>query len=122
MGDLDANVDTYIESNKPAVTKGGKQLIKMTKEYVLGKINLEKGVCKGLWTTVQGQKRPILDYVLTNSKLLSTVTELIVDENRQYSVLKLGKSRKTYSDYNAILLKQKLLTVIEKQKKNRIMT
>ena len=38
---------------------------------------------------MQGQERPILDYVLTNSKLLSTVTEMIVDENKQYSVSKL---------------------------------
>ena len=54
-------------------------------------INKEKEVCKGLWTRVQGQERSILDYVLTNSKLLSTVTEMIVDENKQYSAFKLGK-------------------------------
>ena len=85
-------------------------------------INKEKEVCKGLWTRVQGQERSILDYVLTNSKLLSTVTEMIVDENKQYSAFKLEKSRKTYSDHNAILLKLNLVTAIEKQKKNRIIT
>ena len=84
-------------------------------------INKEKEVCKGLWTRVQGQERSILDYVLTNSKLLSTVTEMIVDENKQYSAFKLEKSRKTYSDHNAILLKLNLETAIEKQK-NRIIT
>ena len=85
-------------------------------------MNKEKKVCKGLWTTVQGQERSILDYVLTNSKLLSTVTEMIVDENKQYSVFKLEKSGKTYSDHNAILLKLNLITAIEKQKKNRLIT
>ena len=54
-------------------------------------INKEKEVCKELQTTVQGQETSILDYVLTNSKLLSTVTEMIVDENKQYSAFKLGK-------------------------------
>ena len=60
--------------------------------------------------------------VLTNSKLLSTVTEMIVNENKQYSAFKLKKNRKTYSDHNAILLKLNLVTAIEKQKKNRIIT
>ena len=53
---------------------------------------------------MQGQERSILDYVLTNSKLLSTVTEMIVDENKRYSTFKLEKSRKMYLDHNAILL------------------
>ena len=57
-------------------------------------INKEKEVCKGLWTRVQGQERSILDYVLTNSKLLSTVTEMIVDENKQYNPFKLEISSK----------------------------
>ena len=83
-------------------------------------INKEKEICKGLWTRVQGQERSILNYVLTNSKLLSTVTEMIVDENKQYSAFKLEKSRKTYSDHNAILLKLNLIMAIEKQRKNRI--
>ena len=96
--------------------------MKMAKKYDLVIINKEKEVCKGLWTRVQGQERSILDYVLTNSKLLSTVTEMIVDENKQYSAFKLEKSRKTYSDHNAILLKLNLVTAIEKQKKNRIIT
>ena len=82
-------------------------------------INKEKGVHKGLWNRVQGQERSISDYVLTNSKLLSTVTEMIVDENKQYSAFKLEKNRKTYSDHNATLLKLNLVTAIEKQKKEQ---
>ena len=39
-------------------------------------ISKENEVCKGLWSRVQGQERSILDYVLTNSKLLPTVTEM----------------------------------------------
>ena len=85
-------------------------------------INKEKEICKGLWTRVKSQERSILDYVLTNSKLLSTVTEMVLDENKQYSVFKLEKSGKPYSDHNAILLKLNLITAIEKQKKSRIIT
>ena len=118
LGDFNAKVGTYIEDNKPPVTERGRQLIKMAKKYDLVIINKEKEVCKRVWTRVQGQERSILDYVLTNSKLLSIVTEMIVDENKQHSAFKLEKSRKTYSDHNSILLK----LVIEKQKKNRIIT
>ena len=45
---------------------------------------------------------------------------MITDENKQYDVFKLEKSRKTYSDHNAILLKLNLIMAIEKQRKNRI--
>ena len=47
---------------------------------------------------------------------------MIVDRNKQYSAFKLEKSRKTYSDHNAILLKVNLVTAMQKQKKNRIIT
>ena len=57
-------------------------------------INKEKEVFRGLWTRVQGQERSILDYVLTNSKLLSTVAEMVVDENKEYSAFKLKKVEK----------------------------
>ena len=78
-------------------------------------INKEKEVCRGLGTRLQGQEKSILDYVLAKSKLLSTVTEMITDENKQIG-------RKTYSDHKAILSKLNLVTAIEKQKKNRIIT
>ena len=78
LGDFNAKVGTCIEGNKPTVTKGGRQLMKMTKKKKdLVIINKEKEVFEGLWTRVQGQERSILDFVLTNSKLLSTVTEMI---------------------------------------------
>ena len=64
---------------------------------------------------MQHQKRSILDYILANSKLLSTITEMIVDENKQYCVFKLEKSGKTYSDHNAILLKLNLITAKRKK-------
>ena len=79
--------------------------MKIAKNYDLVTINKEKEVCKGLWTRLKGQERSILDYVLANSKLLSTVTEMILDQNKQYSAFKLEKSRKTYSEHKAILLK-----------------
>ena len=69
--------------------------MKVVKNHDLIIINKEKEVCKGLWTRVQGQERSVLDCVLTNSKLLSTVTETIIDENKQYSVFKLERNRKT---------------------------
>ena len=50
LGDFNAKIGTYIESNKPTVTKGGRQLIKMAKQYHLVIINKEMEVCKGLWT------------------------------------------------------------------------
>lgn len=63
---------------------------------------------------MQGQERSKLDYILRNSKLLSIVTEIIIDENKQYGVFKLGKIRKIYSENIAILLRINLITATEK--------
>ena len=48
LGDFNIKVGTYIEGNKPTVTKGRRQLMKMTKKYDLVIINKEKEICKGL--------------------------------------------------------------------------
>ena len=74
------------------MTKERRQLTQTPKKYDLVIINKE--VCKTLWTRKQGQERSVLDYVQTNNKLLSTVTEVIIDENKQYSVFKLKKVEK----------------------------
>ena len=66
---------------------------------------INKELWKGLCIRVQGQERSILDYVLTNSKLLSTVKEMIIDENKQHGLFKSEKSGKTCSDHNLLLLK-----------------
>ena len=91
---FNAKVGTFIEGNKPPVTKGGGNWWKWQKKYDLVIINKEKEICEGLWTRVQSLERSILDYLLTNSKLLSRVTEMIVDENKQYSVFKLEQKWK----------------------------
>ena len=48
LGDFNAKVGISIEGNKPTVTKEGRQLMKMTKNYDLVIINKEKEVGKGL--------------------------------------------------------------------------
>ena len=77
FGDFNTKVGTY----KPTVTKGWIQLMKVMNNYGLLIINKEKEVFKGLCTRVQDQERSVLDYVLTNSNLLSIGTEMIIDAN-----------------------------------------
>ena len=90
--------------------------MKMVKKIWIGNNKYRKEVCEGLWTRVQAQERSILDYNLTNSKLLSTVTEIIIDDNKQYSVFKLRKIRKTYSEHDAIILKLNFIRAIRKKR------
>ena len=95
--------------------------MKVVKNFDLVIIKKEKEVCKEKCTRVQDQVRSKSDYVLTNKKLLSTATEMIINENKQYDLFDLEKtSRKTFSDPNEILLKLNLITATKKQKKNRI--
>ena len=77
LGDFNAKVVTYIEGNKETMTKRERQLMKVAKNYDFVIVDKEKVVWKGLWNRVQGQERSILDDVLTNSKLLSTTSEMI---------------------------------------------
>ena len=48
LGDFNAKVGTYIEGNKPTVTKGGRKFMKMATKHDLVIINKEKEICKGL--------------------------------------------------------------------------
>ena len=55
LGNFNAKVGTYVESNKPAMSNSGRQLMKMAKKFDLVITKKENEVCKGLWTRVQGQ-------------------------------------------------------------------
>ena len=53
LGDFNAKLGTYLEGNKPTVTKLGRQLVKNgKKKHDLVTISNEEGVCKGLRTRV----------------------------------------------------------------------
>ena len=73
LGNFNVKVGTFIQGNKPTLTKGRRKLMKMTKKYDFVIINKEKEACSGLWIRLQGQERSILDCVLTNSKVLSSL-------------------------------------------------
>ena len=51
-------------------------------------------VCEGLEAKVHGLERSISDYVLKNSKLLLTVTEMIINENKNMVYLNQKKVEK----------------------------
>ena len=43
LGDFNAKVDTYIEGNKPTVTKGGRKMMKIAKKIWFGNNKQRKG-------------------------------------------------------------------------------
>ena len=52
----------------PAVTKGGRQLIKMIDKCDMKLVNEEEEICKGLWAREQGKDKSEIDYVITDKK------------------------------------------------------
>ena len=58
-------------------------------------LNTVREKCKGVWTRVQGEQRPITDYVLTDTISANTVKEMRIDDGKQYRLHKLEKNTAT---------------------------
>ena len=82
--------------------------------------NADKQRCKGLWTREQGKKKSVIDYVMTNTKYLNSIKEMVTAETKEYGTNKLNQQnqdlKKTYSDHNVILLKIDFLRTPSKQR------
>ena len=57
LGNFNFKVGTYIQGNKPTLTKGRRKLMKRIKKYDFVIIKKEKEACRGLWIRLQGQER-----------------------------------------------------------------
>ena len=57
LGNFNFKVGTYIQGNKPTLTKGRRKLMKRIKKYDFVIIKKEKEACRRLWIRLQGQER-----------------------------------------------------------------
>ena len=109
IGDLNVkrgNGSKGIQGNKEEITKGGKYLRKIIKRQSIELINAGRK-CAGLWTRVNTQKKEdksILDYVMVNKELETSVKKMIIDE-KGLSVPTRYLSKKTVeTDHRAIIV------------------
>ena len=94
-----------IKGNKKEKSKVGKIFLKMVEKEKMSILNsLEK--CEGTWKWQRKEKKSVIDYVLTEEKSVNRVTEIKIDERREWtpsSIKRSGKSTyEVYTDHNAI--------------------
>ena len=107
VGDFNCRIGKAIPGNDPAVSKGGRLILKMVKENNLTIANASID-CKGLWTRVEKEKRSAIDLVLTSKVTSENLLSMIVDEDKEYPVYRIerkaGEETKIFSDHNTIIV------------------
>ena len=113
--EMDANAklgSAIIKGDPKEQSKNGKLLEKMICENDLVIVNAEE-LCKGVITrfrkTVNGDEKSVLDYFIVCKRFFTMVTNMIVDEERAYSLTKYsgrtGNKSVKESDHNTLMMK-----------------
>ena len=60
---------------------------------------------KGLWTRIEGNKKSVIDYVLTSKENEKNVNEMIIDDNKTITPFHIVNNITLYSDHCSIIVK-----------------
>ena len=71
-GDINVHVGDRVKGNDPAISKGGKMLLDITKKTYLQIMNASL-ICEGTWTRITDTCKSVLDYILID-KLLTPLS------------------------------------------------
>ena len=97
IGDFNSHIgssfDVGIPGNHDDINKNGERFLRFLRTNSLVHVN---GACRvpgqwdtkltsGLWTRQRGHSRSVLDYVVVSSEHISTVDNLFIDDNGEYS-------------------------------------
>ena len=120
----DFNAKIYVNEGEK-IKGSGEIMKKFVKENNLEVTNMGDK-CQGKWTRTEGEKKSIIDYVLTKDTD-DMIKYMIIDEEKQYSACHRESSdgKICYSDHNSIILQidwMATLRSINKENKIKIMT
>ena len=106
IGDLNAKL-THNNNSIDHLSPNGRLLAEIINEHSLNVLNFHPK-CQGKWTRSITKKgvceESVLDYVITNNKVISMVKDIVIDEERTMTPFTLGTgNRHTSTDHNAIL-------------------
>ena len=74
--------------------------------------------CRGLWTRIEGNKKSVIDYVLTSEENENNISEMIIDDNKTVTPFHIVNNRIFYSDHCSIIVKMSwYLACKEKEEK-----
>ena len=108
-GDFNCKIGESIKGNKKEVSKGGRRLLKMTRNSGLAILNANDK-CNGVWTRIQqeqrGEKRSVLDYMLITEEHEALVKSMDIDEQKTITPYRDDSlpGRPVHTDHNMITL------------------
>ena len=104
VGDFNCKIGNKIPNNKLEVSEFGQIFLKTIKEQEMIILN-SHNKCKGLWTRIEGNKKSIIDYIITSEENEKNVNEIVIDENKTNTPFHIVKNRTIYSDHCSIIVK-----------------
>ena len=85
VGDLNVKMGNHISSgNKETVSKGRRQLKRITEKYKLNIINASENKCKGKQERQHREEKSITDYAITSQEYMKTIKS--IDEEKQHGI------------------------------------
>ena len=107
VGDFNAHIgcdEEGLENNHPEINQNGRKLRSVIERRNLALLNGSK-LCEGMWTREDPNgKRSVLDYAISNEKMLPHIVSMKIDEEHQYKISRYKKGVETPSDHNTIFV------------------
>ena len=102
MGDFNCKIGERIKGNTEEVSRSGKNFLNMIKSNKLFIVN-ETEKRTGLWTREEGGSKSVLDYMIVNKEDEAAITEMIIDEEKQYAPFRITENQEKTSDHNTVI-------------------
>ena len=101
------------------MSSNGKHLLNLINNFELVTMNSHE-VCQGIFTRVNNKncsERSVLDYLFVTTDLCSSISSMIIDEEKLYTPWHNLKKAKRYTDHNAIIFRLNIPTSHKKERK-----
>ena len=101
------------------MSSNGKHLLNLINNFELVTMNSYE-VCQGIFTRVNNKncsERLVLDYLFVTTDLCSSISSMIIDEEKLYTPWCNLKKVKRYTDHNAIIFRLNIPTSHKKERK-----
>ena len=102
------------------MSSNGKHLLNLINNFELVTMNSHE-VYQGIFTRVNNKncsERSVLDYLFVTTDLCSSISSMIIDEEKLYTPWRNLKKAKRYTDHNAIIFRLNIPTSHKKERKN----
>ena len=105
IGDLNCKIGKEINGNTEEISKGGKLLLNLKREFKLSVVNSTLK-CQGLWTRALKEQKSVIDYLIVNKEDLEYLNYMRIDEDKIWcpyrTKIDKGNIKIIHSDHNLI--------------------